>query len=172
MSNQASSFRADRGPVRWYRQRWPWLLMAGPAIVVVASLTSAWLAVTTDDGLVVNDYYKQGLLINRKLEIRSVAAMSEPSAIVSVTRDGNVRARLNFQGATPTRVRLTVLHPGGPGQVVALVPSADGAWVGAMAAQTPGRWVVTLESDLWRLPVTTVLGQLGEIRMGAARGPL
>ena len=22
----------------WYRQRWPWLLMAGPAIVVVASM--------------------------------------------------------------------------------------------------------------------------------------
>ena len=52
----------------WYRQRWPWLLMAGPALVVVASLYSGWLAVTSDDGVVADDYYKRGLSINRRLE--------------------------------------------------------------------------------------------------------
>jgi hypothetical protein len=172
MSNPASSFRADRAPPHWYRQRWPWLLIAGPAIVVVASLTSAWLAVTTDDGLVADDYYKRGLLINRKLGSGSPAALPEPSAIVSVSKDGRVQARLDYQGVAPTRVWLTVLHPGEQVQVVALASSDEGVWVGRMAAQTPGRWIVALESDLWRLPVTTVQGQLGEIRLGAARTPL
>ena len=33
----------------WYREPWPWLLMAGPAAVVVAGLITAWIAVKTDD---------------------------------------------------------------------------------------------------------------------------
>ena len=36
----------------WYRHPWPWILMAGPAIVVVAGLVSAFLAITTFDGMV------------------------------------------------------------------------------------------------------------------------
>ena len=43
-------------------------LAAGPAVVVVASLVSAWIAIRSDDGLVAEDYYKRGLLINKKLE--------------------------------------------------------------------------------------------------------
>ena len=49
----------------WYREPWPWLLMAGPAVVVVAGLFTAWLAVVHEDGLVADDYYKQGLGINK-----------------------------------------------------------------------------------------------------------
>ena len=169
MSNPVSSFRAENASPKWYRQRWPWLLISGPAIVVVASLTSAWLAITTDDGLVASDYYKQGLLINRKLGPGSVPTLPEPGAIVAVSRDGHVQARVTYQGATPTRVWLKVFHPGEQAQIVALAPSGNDVWVGTMAEQTPGRWIVSLESDLWRLPVTTVQGQLGEINMGAVR---
>lgn len=39
----------------WYRHRWPWILMAGPAAVVVASIVSAILAAATADPLV-TDY--------------------------------------------------------------------------------------------------------------------
>jgi hypothetical protein len=36
----------------WYRHRWPWLLMLGPAIVVVAGIATAAIAVATADTLV------------------------------------------------------------------------------------------------------------------------
>ena len=36
----------------WYREPWPWLLMAGPAIVVAACIVSAILAIATADPLV------------------------------------------------------------------------------------------------------------------------
>jgi uncharacterized protein len=167
MNNPASSFHAERSAQRWYRQRWPWLLIAGPAIVVVASLTSAWLAIVTDDGLVADDYYKQGLLINRKLGATPATA-PEPSAIVVVGDDGQVRAHLTFQGSKPTRVWFTLRHPGAQAQVFPLVPEAGDVWTGTIAAQSPGRWIVSLESDLWQLPVTTVQGHLGEFTLGAA----
>ena len=50
----------------WYRQFWPWFLIALPATVVVAGLTTWWIAAHKADSLVVDDYYKEGLAINRR----------------------------------------------------------------------------------------------------------
>jgi len=51
----------------WYAHRWPWLLMLGPFLVVVAGTYTGWLAFSRQDALVVGDYYKQGLAINQDL---------------------------------------------------------------------------------------------------------
>jgi len=42
----------------WYREPWPWILMAGPAAVIVAGIFTMTLAYRTEDGLVADDYYK------------------------------------------------------------------------------------------------------------------
>ena len=39
----------------WYRQFWPWFLIAIPASAVVASMTLLWLAITNPVQLVVED---------------------------------------------------------------------------------------------------------------------
>ena len=52
----------------WYKERWPWILMAGPALVIVAGIITVWLAVISNDGLVSDDYYKQGLAVNQRLQ--------------------------------------------------------------------------------------------------------
>lgn len=36
----------------WYRHPWPWLLMLGPAVVVVAGITTLVIAIATADVLV------------------------------------------------------------------------------------------------------------------------
>jgi hypothetical protein len=51
----------------WYREPWPWILMSGPAVVVVAGVATAWIAFATADSLVAEDYYKRGLTINDRL---------------------------------------------------------------------------------------------------------
>jgi len=57
-----------QNPARpWYRERWPWILMSCPAIVVVAGLGTAAIAVATADPLVTEDYYRKGLAINREI---------------------------------------------------------------------------------------------------------
>ena len=72
----------------WYRQRWPWLLMLGPAIVVVAGIVTAVIAIETDDGLVADDYYKRGLAINQTLERAARTAVLGLTA-TPVRRDGH-----------------------------------------------------------------------------------
>ena len=57
---------------RWYAEPWVWLLIALPMTAVIGGMITIYLAVTTSDGLVVDDYYKRGKAINiRKLHARS-----------------------------------------------------------------------------------------------------
>jgi hypothetical protein len=39
----------------WYRQFWPWFIIALPASAVIASFVSLWLAVSNPDQLVVTE---------------------------------------------------------------------------------------------------------------------
>ena len=52
----------------WYREPWPWILMSGPAAVIVAGAVTTWMAFASADGLVADDYYKRGLAINAVLK--------------------------------------------------------------------------------------------------------
>ena len=61
----ASQTRRDSLP--WYKERWTWLLMLMPATAIVAGFITLWLAITSFDGLVADDYYKQGLAVNQTL---------------------------------------------------------------------------------------------------------
>jgi hypothetical protein len=172
MRSRASSFPADAAVPRWYRQLWPWLLIAGPLAAVVASLASAWIAVRSDDGVVAEDYYKQGLLINQKLA-RTAPAVERPGgASISVEANGGVRVHLYGVSRAPSRLQLTLGRPSerGHDRLLNLALSSDGDWVGAMPELAPGRWIVALGSDTWRLPVTTVAGPFTALTLGAIAG--
>ena len=174
MSNRVSSFPVDsvgaRASKRWYPEPWPWLLTAGPFVFVVACLATAWIAVRSDDGLVAQDYYKQGLLINQRLKHVAPDPERRLGAVVTVGAGGEVRANMEGLEEAPQRLRLLVSHPGMAShpESVTLMRGSDGVYVGALSKKTPGRWIVTLEADGWRLPTTTVAGPLSEIRLGTA----
>ena len=57
MSNQQqqSTNLAPGEGVPWYKQFWPWFIIALPASVVVASFFTLWLAISNPDRLVVDD---------------------------------------------------------------------------------------------------------------------
>ncbi len=49
----------------WWRFGHVWLVLAGPAVVVVASFVTLYLAVTRPDPVVTEDYYRKGIEINK-----------------------------------------------------------------------------------------------------------
>ncbi len=157
----------------WYRQRWPWLLMLGPGIVVVAGFVTLWLAVASDDGLVVDDYYKRGLEINRTLARTDRAAALGMAATVDVDATGNARvnltARAKETASSPTTLRLFVTHPTRAGfdHRGELVIGPDGTYVGKIDPVAPGRWLVTVETDEWRLPPVEVNAPISAVRLRA-----
>lgn len=58
----------------WYRQFWPWFLISFPAAAVVAGIITILIAIDNHDHVVVDDYYKKGLAINRVITQQELAA--------------------------------------------------------------------------------------------------
>lgn len=52
----------------WWKFGHVWMVIAGPAIVVVAGFVTLWLAMRTPDPVVADDYYRRGVEINKTLE--------------------------------------------------------------------------------------------------------
>ena len=134
-----SAIAPDKRP--WYAHRWPWLLMAGPAVVVVAGIVTAWIAATTSDGLVADDYYKQGLAINQRLARQDAAAAMQLEARLRLA-EGRVELRLasRARAPLPDLVSLTLVHPthGGNDRKVVLA-GGQGLYAGPLAGLGPGR---------------------------------
>ncbi len=49
----------------WWKFGHVWLVVAGPALVVVASFITLYLAITRPDPVLAEDYYRQGININQ-----------------------------------------------------------------------------------------------------------
>jgi len=52
----------------WWKYGHVWLLISGPAIVVVAGFVTLWLAMRQPDPILAEDYYQRGLNINATLK--------------------------------------------------------------------------------------------------------
>jgi hypothetical protein len=130
--------------------------MAGPAIVVVAGIATLVIAVRTSDGLVADDYYKQGLGINRMIAREERAKALEVAAAIRFNeeRDG-VRVVLASRQASPQRLQLTLVHPtrAGEDQSVALSQVSPGMFEGRLDVPRTGAWRLQLEDGegTWRV---------------------
>lgn len=139
----------------WYRQRWPWIIIAGPAIVVLASFATLAIAIATNDGLVADDYYQQGLAINGVLARDERARALGLSAAVQFN-EARDRVRVTLRGALPERpprLRLLNATRAGEDRSVELATVAPGVYEGALSIAPEGLWRVQLEDSgaAWRL---------------------
>jgi hypothetical protein len=62
-------------PRPWWKHGMVWLVISGPAVVVVAGLVTAWIAVRFADPVVAVDYYRRGVEINRTLAAQDKSAL-------------------------------------------------------------------------------------------------
>ena len=143
----------------WYREPWPWLLMSGPAVVVVAGIITAVIAFRTSDGVVAGDYYKQGLLINRQIAreqragVLGLAARVEydiAAARMQVTLSADPGAP-----PLPPTLLLRAIHPtrAESDRAVTLAMDATGHYAGEIALGESTHWQLLLETPDWRLAV-------------------
>ena len=138
----------------WYREPWPWILMSGPAAVIAAGVVTIWLAYSTSDGLVADDYYKRGLAINQELR-RDELARELGIAAELEARDGVLRLRLTAPRGAPEAVFARLVHPtrAGLDQRLRLALISPGIYEAALGSLTSGRWRVVLEDPRgeWRI---------------------
>jgi hypothetical protein len=141
----------------WYKHSLVWLVIAIPAASVFAGMLMIYLAVNTDDGLVIDDYYKEGMAINQNLQRDKTAAELGLSAQLTVEKSGDM-VRLNFnKGALeqyPEQLTLHFQHAthSGHDQILPLVRAPEDQYIGYLKQTIrEGVWHIMLTTDQWRL---------------------
>jgi uncharacterized protein len=141
----------------WYTHRWPWLLMAGPAIVLAACVYTSYIAFAQQDALVVGDYYKRGKAINQDLRRDRVAsALGLSLELRYNAAEGALSGRIKSRTALPPgEVELHLAHATQPARDVRLTvrPDAEGNFIAPLPLLERSRWVVLVEGGQrsWRL---------------------
>ncbi len=157
----------------WYREPWPWILAAGPAIVVVAGIATAWIAIKSNDGLVSEDYYKKGLVVNQTISQSERATQLGITGGVRVT-SSTLSVRLSAVDPVfvlPPTLVVTVSHPTRAGVDQTRVLTRDGAvYSGEFHLPASGHWLVLIadEARTWRLMGNMMLPAAGESVIGGA----
>ena len=144
----------DKRP--WYREPYVWMLITFPASAVIVGIVMLQVAIRTYDGLVVDDYYKRGLEINRTLA-RDKAAQAH-GLDGSLRLDGAKKLlELELRSAAgyppPQFLELQLSHATRAGfdQLLSLERIGNGVYQTALPELVAGAWQLQLSADDWRL---------------------
>ena len=152
--------REDTDP--WYHQFWPWFIIALPTFAVIAGLYTLWLAMQTEDSLVVRSDEGINVVTERNLAAEQEAGrlglvaelniqLETGAVIVTMSSLPNV----GFSRSLQLRMRHpTLASRDAVIDLVQAMPNADGkpTWAGHFIRPPSGRYFATLSSgDVWRL---------------------
>jgi hypothetical protein len=111
-----------------------------------------WLAFSGADGLVADDYYKQGLAINRQLAREEAARTRGIAATIEL---GDERIRVRLSGAAPEALFVHLAHATRAGHDVhlRLTRNASGVYEAPLEPLPKGHWRIVIEDarGTWRI---------------------
>lgn len=149
----------------WYRQFWPWFVIALPTAVVIASIVTMIIAFTHKDSIVQDNYYKDGLAINQRLaQDERAAALGLEGQLSLDAVTGELRLALQGElAALPPALTLQFEHPLHATADFAVTLRAIGVagdYRADLDQPIDGRWHTTLSpaSGEWRLRQTIEVG--------------
>jgi hypothetical protein len=149
----------------WYRQFWPWFLILLPASVVVAGLSMLYIANRHADDLVADEYYKEGLAINRRLEKKERAAARGLEARLLIEGDQIQVLLSGDENAEQLELRMSHPLESDRDFSARLVRSVQGSYRGRLQKPVAPRWHWTLESpgpEAWRLDGSVVAADFAD----------
>lgn len=140
----------------WYKHTAAWLLFLGPIVVVFAGLYTAWIAVNIDDGMVIDDYYKEGKAINQVLTRDKNAAQAQLKGTLWLGQNQKtLRLALThapeFQPGKTLTLRLQHPTKSSADIVLNLKEIAPDTYETSAEETLQGRWYVSVEEADWRL---------------------
>lgn len=144
----------------WYRQFWPWFIIALPTAAVIGSISTAIIASKDGVNLVAEDYYKQGKEINQDLSKFDRADALNIHIALEV--NGNeLTSPLSGDIPAGQALYLSLFHPTLAGMDSEHMVTADGNGVYRLLLDKPltGKWHVRVDAfnHEWRLQETVQL---------------
>jgi hypothetical protein len=125
--------------------------------VVVAGSFTMWLAVRSQDALVVDDYYKQGKAINKDLRrARNAARLGMGVSLSYLPAQGILRGQVQGDAAeTSAALKLRLVHSTQAAKDMSFMvqPDAKGEFSAALPMLEMARWQIVVEDvgGQWRL---------------------
>ena len=152
--------REDTKP--WYRQFWPWFIIALPAASVIGGLTTLWISLQTTDTLVVQSEDGVRNASDRRIAAERFASRAGLTAMIDIDRNTGTVAAVMRSGnleTVPASIEFELSHPAFADRDRSIVLSiakadADGnpVWIGQLATVPEDRFYAVLRSgDTWRL---------------------
>jgi len=143
MNNNIDSFT----PPPWYKQFWPWFLIALPGSVVIASIFTVIIAFESADTVVTDNYYKEGLAINRDLSRQQLAEKMNVKAQMQLNHD-KLRLQISSDANKAETLLLRFVHPTLADLDQQTVPTmiAPGVYQASISPLINGAWNVILLS--------------------------
>ena len=137
----------------WYKQWMVWMVIAPPFTAVVAGIITINIAIQSDDGLVVDDYYKQGLGINQTLQRDQLARDMKIEADLFVE---SKKLKMRLTGAvSDANLTLSFIHPtqGQRDVVLNMIRFTDNAYEAELDKKLTGNWNLLIEPEnkKWRI---------------------
>lgn len=152
----------------WYKQFWPWFLIAVPVITLIMGGVLLKLAISTEDSLVVDDYYKEGKAINATLDKELVARKLNITTELTID-NGSIAVK--FHSGIPqegSALKLNFYHVTLEERDTSLLLSRDagGIYRGSVDTSLDGKWRVSLTpiDESWKIQNTVLLPQSGAIK--------
>jgi hypothetical protein len=149
----------------WWTE-WGLLLVIGlPAVTILACAITLTIAIRARDVVVSDDYYQQGLTINRSIQRDQVASQQGLSAALWIDAE---RGRLQVQlrrppsakpnPADPETLKLELVNSAHAGRDLSLTLQQDsrGLWFTSARILLNEPWDIVLESADWRLSARQV----------------
>jgi hypothetical protein len=149
--------QADSSPiVPWYKQFWPWFLMAIPFSSVCVGSFYIYHAVSGQDPMVQEQYYAAGQAINTVIAAGQHAQQMQLSAQLTFSPSQVVLIMSNPQGhPLPPVLTLQLSHPtiAELDQSVTMVSSTPGQYSGTLKKSSASRWDITMAApdNSWSL---------------------
>lgn len=153
----------------WYKQFWPWFVIAIPLTSVITGTSLVIIASNTTDSMVVDDYYKDGLAINeslakkqkaKELGIAASLSFADQRVIVEVSANTDIKDSLflDFQHATLETRDFSM----------ALKQDASGKYYSELNHDISGKWFINLHpyQKQWEVEKKVTLPSSHEVILG------
>jgi uncharacterized protein len=146
----------------WYKQFWAWFILAPLIIVIIACAITVSIAFKNKDDIVIDNYYKEGRMINQRFEQDSTAREMGLSGELMFDREvGEVFLTLQSDVVLPEKLVLELSHPQKAeyDQQLTLKKVSEGRYRADLDARLQHHWYVRIlplsEAEIveapWRL---------------------
>jgi hypothetical protein len=159
----------------WYREFWAWFILAPLILVVAVSSVTVSIAVLNQDDIVVDNYYKEGRMINNRFEQEDHArAMGLAGELRFDRVVGEIYLTLSAHEPLPPQLLLALDHPAQAEQdtEVQLTQIAPGHYRASLDRGIAGHWYIRVQPHVeaqiaegpWRLKAEIDFAQTESVR--------